>query len=261
MRLSELTESINYLKDFQATAMKMWIPKYKREYGSSMISSTKDAIYIDEGIGKVQLLKFEKSGLTIAGFEGEETIKYMSDELKFIKAIQKVAKDIDVRPLKNLKALRDNIELREYDTYTKHDAFFTKANKMLMKHRRDTPKIMKDLGLHQIAVKDLKVGDTIYLYETDNLTLGTTVKLPIEKIKVHTITVRDIDEVRVNDDYIVGTYNTAFRTLKESEIAFLWDFFGASSFLADKSRLKTKNDKVLYVKNMIQYEKFLKKRN
>jgi len=255
----ELNESQpNWLEDFKKDAIKMWVPKYKREY-TGTITSSEDVIYLDEGVGKVKLVSFEKDGLRISGSLDEKFIKYVNDEFKFIMLIQKAGRDCGEKVLMNLKGLNDNILLRDFERFSKYNPFFTKANKIKMQCKSDITCIMKKININPINIKDLKTGDTIYLYDFESISLGTAIKIPVQKIKIKDILFRDDNEVKVNDEYIVNLYNPVFRTEKEAQIYFLWMMFGNASYVMDTSRIKTKNDKVTYIKNMIQYEKFLKK--
>ncbi len=256
MRLESLTENKFNIDVFRETAMKMWVSKYKREYnGNGKLTFTDKIIYLDQGVGKVKLLEFERNQLTFSGFEGEESVKYGSDELKFIRAIQKAAKSSDTRPLKNLKALRDNIELRDFDKYLKHEPFFKKLQNLVMKYRHDTPPIYKHLKLVSKQKSTSSIGDTVYAFDLGEISVSTAPIMKIDKVDIYEF--NDRTSWRIND----GEYDLddCFASKEDAELAFLYQNWGRGAYLMDSSRLSTKNDKVNYTKLMIQYEKWYKK--
>ena len=248
---------MDYLKNFKIEAMEMWKTKYIKKYNRNVLIFKEDAILLKGEIENVDILRFEQDGLTIYGYEGAETIPYNKDELIFIKSIEKTAKIVDVKPLKTLTALKNNIIIRKFNDFKKHDDFFIKSKNMIFKHLRDNSKIFNDLKL---KVKEPNLNDTVYYYEIDYISLKSKVHMKIHKIKINKIEERSKTEWRINDDYITNKYIPLFTNENDAKIAFLWNFWGYNyDIVKDREIILTKIDKVNYVKNMTQYEKWLKK--
>jgi len=244
------------MKNFIKIAIKMWTSKFKREYQQGEITNDNNTIYIDEGFGKTQLVKFNKDNLTILGSEGEINIKYIEDELKFIRSIQKKAKEMDIQPLKNLKALRDNIELREYDRYEKYEPFFIKLDHFGINKNTDSENLER-LGINHIDIDKIKEGDIVYSFEIEEITIATPPIMRVKKVEVSEIRRKPFGS-RINEGYDI---ENTFKNKKDAEISYIYSVWARAYFLFNKNEHTTKYDKVTYVKNMKQFEKWYEKFN
>ena len=242
---------------FKETAMNMWRQKYKANFNHG-ITYTENKIFLN-GF-ESPMVEFTNDALIIRndenGFESV-AIPYMDDELEFIKTIQKEAKKIECYTLKNLKALRENVKLRDLDYFKQYQSIFLNVQacqKILTENQ-----IMKLLNIKHIPVEELrnKIGQNIHvILNISNSVLSHTREITINNVHKSGNAVEDLNGHR----WWIGN---CFATNQEAEVWWLYNKFYNNPdpriFKGwDNADKMTKLEKVNFINNIQEYLKFKK---
>lgn len=243
MRLKDLTNKKFDIDAFKAKAMKMWIPKFKREYGSDAIVADNNTIFFKKYGETRELVTFNNDNLYLSGQYEDVNIPYGLDEYKFIKTIEKKSKEISIPALKNLKALKDDIELEQYNDFDHYLDFFKKLNNSYDRtHTRQES--LDKLGIKHIRIDEIKEGDEIYAFDLREINLVASPTLKIEKTNVYSIWKKDYRNnygSRINDEYDI---EKTFYKKSDAELAYIYYFWiGASNINKLEQRLNEESYK------------------
>lgn len=257
------------IKKFKETAMPMWKQKYKANFDCG-VTSTDNTISLNDCDGYMveftpEYLRIREDGALEAQDDeiNHIDIPYGEDELEFIKAVQKAAKKIGNYTLKNLKALRDNIKLRDFDAMLEHQPLFRKYDMLMQKIGRYSSNRGEQMD-QLLGISSLKnniksmIGKEVYVYDWSN---EVRARIPIEKMTIKSL--HQLNDVVIEDtNGKRWSPRACFLNEREAQISWLtWNFVSnAWSYMYDHEYGgTTKADKVKYYDNINMYLKYVEK--